>query len=389
MKQGKIFLFLAAVLITAAFACRAPRLPLSPPLQQTSPPVIVPQQAATPQPPVAPDLAAYQDILTSIYERASPGVVSIRVLTTDGEAMGSGWVYDQEGHIITNYHVVEGFSDFEIDFSSGLKVRGEVIANDLDSDIAVIKVDVPPEELYPLPLGDSDQLKVGQTVVAIGNPFGLSGTMTVGIISAVGRTLPSMRPAPGSRGSHFTAADIIQTDTAINPGNSGGPLLNLNGEVIGINRAIRTESFNTGGEPVNSGIGFAVSINMVKRVVPSLIDSGNYNYPYLGISSYEEISLLLQEALELPQATGAYVSEISPNSPAEKAGLRGGSTPTEISGYNKGGDLIIAIDGVDIKSFGEMLTYLVTNKKPGDTVVLTILRDGERMEVPLTLENRP
>lgn len=387
MKQGKIFLILAATLLTSILACRVPQLPFGSSAQSTLSTQNGLQQTSTSQPPIAPDLLAYQDILTRLYENASLGVVSIRVLTTQGEAMGSGWVFDKEGHIITNYHVVEGFSDFEIDFSSGLKVRGEVIANDLDSDIAVIKVNVPPEQLYPLPLGNSDQLKVGQTVIAIGNPFGLSGTMTVGIISAVGRTLPSMRPAPN--GSPFTAADIIQTDTAINPGNSGGPLINLNGEVIGINRAIRTESFNTSGEPINSGIGFAVSINMVKMVVPSLIANGNYNYPYLGISSYDEISLLLQEALELPQATGAYVSDVTAGSPAEAAGLNGGSTPSDIPGYSKGGDLIVAVDGVEVRSFGEMLTYLVINKKPGDTVILTILRDGQRMEVPLTLENRP
>jgi 2-alkenal reductase len=363
---------------------------LDEPVPQANPVVTLsPEQESEPAPvnPQAPGLIAQQDILVNLYQAASPGVVSIRVLTEAGEALGSGFLYDSQGHIITNYHVVEGFSDFEIDFSSGLKVRGEVIGTDLDSDLAVIKVDVPADQLTPLPLGDSSQVMVGQSVVAIGNPFGLSGTMTVGIVSAKGRTLPSLHAAPG--GSPFTAGDIIQTDTAINPGNSGGPLLNLNGEVIGVNRAIRTESFNTGGEPVNSGIGFAVSIDMVKRVAPELIANGEYAYPYLGISSFDEISLLLQEALDLPQATGAYVSEVTADSPAERAGLVGGTEPTDLPGVNAGGDLIIAIDGVEVRTFGEMLSYLINNKSPGDTVTMTVLRDGERMDLPLVLDRRP
>ncbi len=336
---------------------------------------------------VIPNLVGLQDTLTALYEKVNPGVVMIRVLTQQGEALGSGFVMDTDGHILTNYHVIEGVTELEIDFPSGLKVRGKVSGTDLDSDLAVIQVNVPKDQLHPLPMGDSDALKVGQAVVAIGNPFGLSGTMTLGIISAVGRTLSSMHEAPG--GAFFTAGDIIQTDAAINPGNSGGPLITLDGQVVGINRAIRTESYSSGGEPVNSGIGFAVGINIIKRVVPAIIEKGKYDYPYLGITSLDEITLLIQEALGLPRATGAYVSEITPGSPAEKAGLIAGSTQTDIPGLKGGGDLIIAIDGNSIATFGDLLSYIVNRKSPGDTVVLTVLRDNKEMEVKLKLEKRP
>jgi 2-alkenal reductase len=337
--------------------------------------------------PVTPDLVSLQDTLIALYERVAPGVVAIQVLTEQGGGLGSGFVIDMEGHILTNYHVVEGMTNLEVDFSSGFKVRGRVIATDLDSDLAVIEVDAPAEQLHPLPFGDSDQVKIGQTVVAIGNPFGLSGTMTVGIVSGLGRTLESLRQT--ASGQYFTAGGIIQTDAAINPGNSGGPLLNLQGEVIGVNRAIVTNSITLEGEPTNSGVGFAISSNIVKRVVPSLIANGKYDYPYIGISSNEEISLLEQEALGLPQSTGVYVQVVTPGSPAEKAGLQGGSRSTSIVGLYSGGDLITAIDGQEVHTFSDFLNYLITNKSPGDTVVLTVLRGDRTMEVPVTLDKRP
>jgi 2-alkenal reductase len=338
-------------------------------------------------PVAAPDLISQQDALVSLYERVSPGVVAIQVLTENGDSLGSGFVYDKDGHIITNYHVVEGVTDLEVDFPSGLKVRGKVIGTDLDSDLAVVKVEAPSEQLVPLPLGNPDQVRVGQTVVAIGNPFGYKGSMSVGIVSALGRTLESMHQAPG--GLFFSAGDMIQTDTAINPGNSGGPLLNLNGEVVGINRAIQTDSFSSTGTPVNSGVGFAVSVGIVKRVVPSLIANGKFDYPYLGISSREEISLLDQEALGLPRATGAYVVTITPGGPAEKAGLVAANASANADGLPTGGDLIIAVDGHEILTFSDLLAYLIINKSPGDTITLTILRDKKQMEVKLVLAKRP
>jgi S1-C subfamily serine protease len=337
--------------------------------------------------PPAPDLVALEDTLVNLYEKVNPGVIAIRVLTGTGGGLGSGFVIDDEGHIVTNYHVVEEFSDLEISFPSGYKTRGEVLGIDTDSDLAVIKVDAPPEMLHPVTLGDSSQLKVGQTVIAIGNPFGLSGTMTTGIISALGRTLQSMRTSPG--GAPFTAGDIIQTDTAINPGNSGGPLLNLKGEVVGVNRAIRTFNFTGEQEPVNSGIGFAIAINIVKRVVPALIEDGTFDYPYLGVSSLPEINLTEQEALELPQSNGAYITSITPRGPAERAGLRGGTEETSIPGLFAGGDLIIAVDGQPIQIFNDLLSYLINYKSPGDVILMTIIRDNEEMEVELTLDKRP
>ncbi len=288
------------------------------------------------------------------------------------------------GHIVTNYHVVEEGLDYEVDFPSGYKVRGEVVAFDLDSDLAVIHVDVPAAELFPLPMGDSDALRIGEAVVAIGNPFGLDSTITLGIVSAKGRTLTSMRESPN--GGLFSAGDLIQTDAAINPGNSGGPLLNLNGEVVGVNRAIQTNSVF---ENSNSGVGFAVSSNIVRRVVPVLIEKGEYDYPYLGISSRDDLSLGEIEELSLPNRSGAYVVNVVAGSPADDAGMIGGSIETDIPGLNAGGDLIIGIDDRPVRVFGELLSYLMTEKSPGDTVVLTIIRDNEQKEVRVTLGKRP
>lgn len=334
-----------------------------------------------------------EDLLVQVYNQTSPGVVSIQTLTEQGSALGSGFVYDKEGHIITNYHVVQDASELEVDFPAGYKVRGTVIGFDLDSDIAVIKVDASPDILVPLPLGDSEATQVGQTVVAIGNPFGLGGTMTVGIVSAKGRTLSSLRTSPD--GGYFSAGDIIQTDASINPGNSGGPLLNLKGEVIGINRAIRTSGTTLTGDPVNSGVGFAISSNIVSRVVPSLISSGSYDYPYLGIVAREELSLMEQEALGITDESGnyiagAYVLEVVDGSPAAQAGLIGATKEnTGISGLPSGGDLITAVDGKQVQVFGDLLSYLMTNKSPDDLITLTIVRDQKIKEVTITLGKRP
>ena len=331
--------------------------------------------------------AQNQETLVGLFQNVNPGVVAIKTIGAQGGSLGSGFVYDDLGHIVTNYHVVDGSRQVEVDFISGFKVYGTVVGTDLDSDLAVIKVNVPASELHPLTLGDSDALQVGQTVVAIGNPFGLNSSMTVGIVSALGRTLDSLHTS--STGGVFTAGDIIQTDAAINPGNSGGPLFNLNGEVIGINRAIRTVNTTDTGEPLNSGIGFAVSSNIVKRVVPVLIKDGKYNYPFLGISSMNELSLPVIEALGLKSQIGAYVTGIVPGGPADKAGVKAGTKQTSIDGLLAGGDLIIAIDGRPVKTFDQLLSYLITRKAPGDTVVLTILRGEETLDITITLDKRP
>jgi len=326
--------------------------------------------------------------LAALYERVNPGVVTIIVATPNASGSGSGFVYDKEGHILTNYHVVEGAETIEVDFTDGNKVYGEVIATDLDSDLAVIKVNLPPEELIPLPLGDSDALKVGDQVVAIGNPFRLSSTMTLGIVSAKGRMLDSIRTSADN--SPFSAGDLIQTDASINPGNSGGPLLNLAGEVVGINRAIRTTGTTFTGDPVNSGIGFSVSINIVKRVVPYLIRDGHYDYPYLGITSSSiDFTLAEWKALDINQTYGAYLTGVVPGGPADQAGLRAGTITTSIPGLLAGGDLIQAVDGKTVYVYGDLVSYIMTNKSPGDTINLTIFRNGQSMEVPLTLGKRP
>jgi 2-alkenal reductase len=313
------------------------------------------------------------EALSAVYENAVQGVVSLRVLSDQGDGQGSGFVIDRDGHIVTNFHVVEGATAIEVGFWNGLKVRGEVIGTDLDSDLAVVQVDVSADQLHPISLGESDQVRVGEVVVAIGSPFGLGSSMTVGILSAKGRVLSSLNES--NQGGFFSAGDLLQTDAAINPGNSGGPLLNLSGQVIGVNRAIRTESFTNQGSPVNSGIGFAISVNIVKRVVPSLIENGSYEYPLLGISSLPEITVFDQEQFDLPQTTGAFVITVPDGGPAAQAGVLVG-------------DLITHIDGRELLNFGELLSYLLTQKAPGEDVVLSILREGETIDITVTLGSR-
>ena len=334
------------------------------------------------------DISTQQGQFTTIYAQINPGVVSIR--TTNDE--GSGWVYSGDGYIVTNDHVVNGETTVEVDFASGTKTSGKVVGTDAYSDLAVIQVDVAAAELHPLPMGDSSIVQVGQTVIAIGNPFGLNGTMTTGIISALGRSLPSTEQLPS--GGYFSTADIIQTDAALNPGNSGGPLLDLNGQVIGINSEIQTTSSTTTGQPANSGIGFAISINTIKRVVPSLIKTGKFDYAYLGISTLADqlLSLDVINALGLTKTAGAYVMSVASGGPADKAGILAGTQPLDQQNYpglNKGGDLIIAIDGHPVLSYDDMIRYLDLNKSPGDTVTLTVLRGNQQQDIPVVLGTRP
>jgi len=374
----KHVLFALSILVIASLACQVTGVsPLTQPTPaapaQTIPTVQVDSVIVMPE----------EGSLAALYQSVLPGVVAIR--TDTGE--GSGLMFDGDGHVVTNQHVVEGASTVEIAFSSGFKAYGTVIGQDSYADIAVIKVDAPGEEIHPLPIGDSGILTVGQPVVAIGNPFGLNGTMTLGIISGLGRTQPAGLAASGGS---FSSADIIQTDAAINPGNSGGPLFNLNGEVVGVNQSIRTTAVDqTTGNAVNSGVGFSVSINLVKRIVPFLIRDGVYRYPYLGISSNSDLSLSEMEALGLTTYKGAYVLSVVDGGPADQAGLRGGSTPTSFDYLQAGGDLITAFDGRPVDTYDEMLSYLLTTKSPGDTVVLTVLRDGQPMDITVTLGERP
>ena len=396
MKNNKTRLWLViGVLILAMLACTIPGISgtvSQPPEEQVEVTEIVveptePVQETRPPELIIPNEVLLQDTLVQLYESVSPGVVSIQVYSDLGSGIGSGFVIDNEGHIVTNYHVVELAQEVEVHFQSGLKVFGEVIGEDLDSDLAVIKIDVDPSELHPLPIGDSAQLRVGQTVVAIGNPFGLSGTMTVGIVSAQGRTLESIRQTEA--GAFFSAGDLIQTDANINPGNSGGPLLNLNGEVIGINRAIRTGAGSPLGPITNTGIGFAVSSNILQLVVPTLKMGETYNYPYLGLSSLPALTLTQAEFLNLPTANGAYIVEVVPGGPSDQAGLQAGTQSTPVPGLFAGGDLIIAVDDVQVLEFSELLSYMLLNKQPGDEMDVTVLRNGEELVITVTLGERP
>lgn len=376
-KQLAIPAFLVILALTG-LGCQFTSLLPSSPTAET-----VPTLSASIQPV---DLVTQQNQLTTIYQQFSPGVVSIITSTSQG----SGWVYNGEGYIVTNNHVVEGETRVEVDFPSGFKAFGDVVGSDAYADLAVVKVDAPAEELFPLPMGDSDTLAVGQSVVAIGNPFGYSGTMTTGIISALGRALQSNVAASG--GGYYSNGDIIQTDAALNPGNSGGPLLNLNGEVIGVNSAISTGNYTGSGEPTNSGIGFAISINTVKRVVPSLIANGKFEYAYLGLSALDNLPLEAIQLLNLPQTDGAYVTGVIEGGPSDLAGIRAGTDALTNPGYESikaGGDLIIAMDGQPVSLFDDLLRYLLLHKSPGDTIVLTVLRGSEQIDIPVTLGTRP
>ena len=383
----KRVLFGISILVISMLACQMSGVPV---VAQPTPVLRV--EATPPALPTAADPAEVGTALEALYQQVLPGVVAIRVqVATQAGAslgLGSGFVFDNEGHVITNQHVVEGASDVEVDFASGFKAHGTVIGSDVDADIAVIQVEnAPADQIHPLAIGDSNTLNVGEQVVAIGNPFGLSGTMTLGIVSGLGRTQVAHE---SPEGGFFSTADIIQTDAAINPGNSGGPLFNLQGEVIGVNQSIRTETFNqTTGNAVNSGVGFSISINLVKKIVPYLIRDGKYEYPYLGISSDSDLTLAEIEALGLNTYTGAYVSSVTPGGPADQAGIQGGSQQTNLEGVETGGDVITAIDGQPVDTFDELLSYLTTNKSPGETVVLTVLRDGQPMDITVTLGTRP
>jgi S1-C subfamily serine protease len=367
-----------------------------PPATQLPASTSAPVNLATPL--LTGEIEITQGDLISLYTSISPGVVTIWTFddsttglsTTLPTGQGSGFVIDNQGYIITNHHVIAGADEIEVDFPSGAKAWGELIGTDPDSDLAVLKVAIDEKFLAPLPLGDSDGVQVGEFVVAIGNPFGLRSTMTVGIISAIGRTLESERTTPG--GLRFSAGDLIQTDAAINPGNSGGPLLNMNGEVIGVNRAIQTETFTVEGDAVNSGVGFAIPVNIVRRVAPGIIQNGEYRYPYLGISSLDDdlwnlrtIEVLGYNAF----SNGAYITEVVPGGPADQAGLRGGTSETEIPNLRGGGDLIIAIDDEPIYNFADLLSYLFKYTEVGQDVTLTVLRDNEEVKVPLTIGARP
>jgi len=332
-----------------------------------------------------------QNRLISIYNQVNPGVVSVFVSSSTAAGLGSGFVYDTQGHIITNAHVVQGMTNFEVDFPSGLKTTATVAGIDLDSDVAVLKVNAPAAGLVPLILGDSGKVQVGQIAIAIGSPLYNYNSMTLGIISAIGREMDSLHQTP--TGTFYTTGNMFQTDAAVNLGNSGGPLLDINGNVIGINRAIETSSNSStaAAQPGNIGISFAIPINIVKHVVPHLIQDGSYTYPFLGVSLQEDLNLSLADLqmLGMHQLDGLYVASVAKGGPSDLAGLHGGSVATQNPDLLAGGDIITAIDGIAVKNYSDFISYLSENKAPGDKVALTILRDNQTMEITVTLGSRP
>jgi len=320
-------------------------------------------------------------LLTEIFERSEEGVVRVNVVKEQEilgiNGIGSGFVFDTNGHIITNAHVVENADEITVTFLDGRSYKAKIIGVDRFTDLAVIKVEADPSLLQPLPLGDSSNLKVGMEVVAIGNPFGLSGSMTSGIVSQLGRLLPS-------QDTGFSIPDVIQTDAAINPGNSGGPLLNLKAEVIGINTAIQSAT----GE--FTGVGFAIPSKTISKIVPDLIDKGEHRHPWVGISG-RDIDPNLAEILNLPDARGFLVITIIEGSPADIAGLRGTSETKQVDGkeYAVGGDIILSVDGITVRKIDDILIHLQREKRVGDEMLLEILRDGEKTNIVVKLVERP
>ena len=372
-----------------------------------------------PAPPVPASVRAPVDtedaLVTALYHDRSPAVVSIQILGAPDagsglqlprltpapgpdsppgggsqgqefgfQAQGSGFLIDGQGHIVTNNHVVENAKNIEVGFTDGSTVGAKVVGTDPDSDLAVIKVERIPDEVKPLELGDSKQVKVGQRAIAIGNPFGLDSTLTVGVISARGRALPSR--SAGSQGPQFSLADVLQTDAAINPGNSGGPLFNSAGQVIGVNQSIIPTDNGT-----FEGVGFAIPSNTVKKVAAALISKGRYEHPYLGISMAASITDAVAKELNLSTRHGVPVEEVVQGGPSDKAGLRGGTGHQQILGvpYPTGGDIVLKIDDKPVNRSADVIDYLATDTEVGQTVTLTILREGKELKVPVVLAARP
>jgi 2-alkenal reductase len=318
-----------------------------------------------------------EQLVIKVFADVGKAVVCITARDQMGGCNGSGFVLDREGHIVTNSHVAEAAPELLVTLADEHTVPARVIGSDPGSDLAVLKIDVPADDLTPVVLGDSAALKVGQRAIAIGNPFGLERTVTTGVISSLSRTLTR-------DDSDFLLAQVIQTDAAINPGNSGGPLLDSRGAVIGVSTAIRTL---TG---VNSGVGFAIPVDIVKRVVPELIEHGRYRHTWVGVTG-RTISAEMVDAMGLPVTNGVLIFSVEPESPAEAGGLRGGDHEIIVSGIPMlaGGDVVIAIEGGEITRFDDLINYLASFTSVGDEITLTVLRDGKELDIRVTLAERP
>lgn len=382
-------LILLALLLSG---CLAQRNVL--PLQAAATPQVI--AVSTPTPAALASLTALIDAagldfaerrIVDVYERVSPSVVSIttQVLRQDfffnvvpEEGSGSGFVLDKEGHILTNYHVVEGAERIEVDFGDQLTAPATVVGSDARNDVALLKVDVPPAELEPVQLGNSEDLQVGQWAIAIGNPFGQFGrTLTTGVISALGRSLQG----PDGR----TISGVIQTDAAINKGNSGGPLLDSSGRVIGINSAI----FSPTG--TSAGVGFAVPVDTIKRMLPDMLALGRYRHPWLGVRYAYNITPGLAEVLKLPTSTGLLLVQLYRGSPLEGAGALSAQRE-EIIGNQRvyvGGDILIAADGQAVGNLDQLEALIEKNYRVGDSVNLTLIRDGQTLDLTVELVEEP
>ncbi|MEI8132595.1 MAG: trypsin-like peptidase domain-containing protein [Leptolinea sp.] len=427
MKKIPVFLTSMIILTIILSACSftLPNLTDGKPVENAAPAVGVPVRSAAPTATLVPEGAAapvqidtamidaYQGTLTSIYEAVNPSVVSIEVASKVNmqnpqlelpfnfpnlpqnpnspndnsqqqfqRGLGSGFVWDKEGHIVTNNHVIDGAETIKVTFADGTSLEGKVLGTDKNSDLAVIQIDKTKIDLKPVELADSNKLKVGNLVVAIGNPFGLEGSFSVGVVSALGRSLPV---ESGVGGQSYSIPDVIQTDAPINPGNSGGVLVNSRGQVVGVPTAIES--------PVraNAGIGFAVPSAIIQKVIPSLIQDGKFSYTFLGISG-GTLTSDLAKAMGLPESQrGILVNAANPNTPADKAGLKGSNKEIDIQGQKVkiGGDVITQIDGQELHRFEDLVSYLARATVVGQQVKLDIIRDGKEMQITVTLEARP
>lgn len=318
--------------------------------------------------------------LIEIFKNSEAGVVRVNIQRAEESispsGVGSGFVFDKKGHIITNAHVVEDAIKVVVTFLDGRSYNAEIVGVDTFTDIAVIKVNADLSLLSPIFLGDSSNLQVGEAIAAIGNPFGLSGSMTSGIVSQLDRLLPL--------DAGYSIPDVIQTDAAINPGNSGGPLLNMRGEIVGINTAIQS----TTGE--FTGVGFAIPSQTVAKIVPILIKNGEYKHPWIGISG-RDIGPDLAKVLNLNDAVGFLVITVIPDSPASRAGLQGSENTVERDGvqYTVGGDIILSVDGLEVREISDILIHLQRAKSVGDEMVLEIIRDGRTTNFTIILGERP
>jgi S1-C subfamily serine protease len=380
-----------ALLALLSFGCISVPATIAPPT-----PTAVPEVAPTPVPPVvvAPPEGALADLqshVEAVYAATSDAVVNIAVTTVGydfffnpvpQEGTGSGFVYDDDGHIITNFHVVEGAEQINVTFKDGTTVLAEVVGEDPTYDLAVVKIDPEAYPFQPLEIGDSDVLRIGQFVIAIGAPFGLEQSLTFGVISSLGRVIES----PDRR----FIGEAIQTDAAINPGNSGGPLLDLEGRVIGVNAQIISPS------QANAGIGFAIPARLVKRVVPELIEDGEYSHAWMGVGPVgltpQLISILNEAGYATPEdANGVLIISVERGSAADRAGIRGAQRQvrTRFGDVPVGGDIILSLDGQPISDARDLIAYLATFTQPGDTITVEVFRDGDILEIPVTLGERP